>query len=329
MKTIRYIFAAMLAGGMLASCGRDIENVDILKPTKFHDQYYQNLREYKASDHAICFGWFTDYAQSLSPATRFAGLPDSLDICSLWGGIPTDREGNIDTYYLPDVYHEMKWVQQVKGTKFVAPTIIRIKNFPDFYKLWEDGDPEAAMRALAHKLLRPIFEQGIDGIDMDYEPEGDPLSGDKLDYFVEYVGKYVGPSASSENTYTYDDGFTIKGDPSKLLCIDYGGNDQPSENTDQYTNWYVKQTYKARPGGVPFNGCAPEKVVYTENVGEEWQKKDCGMLIIHARYNPGGGHRKGGFGAYYIHRDYINSGYGYDNYANVRRGIQIQNPAVH
>ena len=287
------------------------------------------MRDYKKSDHSIAWGWFADYTQSTSLATRFLGLPDSLDICSLWGGIPSDDSTHVDTHYLPEVYREMKYVQEVKGTKLVVPTIIRIRTRPEFYdSIWvKQNDPQAAMRAYAQDLLRPIFENGLDGIDMDYEPEGDPLSGSNLDYFVEYVGQFVGPMASPDNTFTYPDGFTIKGNPEMLLCIDYYGS-APSSNTNQYTNLYVNQTYGGSPGGQPFGGCPAEKMVYTENVGDNWKKPECGKLLTYARYQPATG-RKGGFGAFFMHRDYINTGYGCSNYANMRRGIQIQNPAIH
>lgn len=329
MKIMKYIMPLLLIACMFASCDNDVENATVVAPTTYGPQYYKNLRDYKKSDHSIAWGWFADYTQSTSLATRFLGLPDSLDICSLWGGIPSDDSTHVDTHYLPEVYREMKYVQEVKGTKLVVPTIIRIRTRPEFYdSIWvKQNDPQAAMRAYAQDLLRPIFENGLDGIDMDYEPEGDPLSGSNLDYFVEYVGQFVGPMASPDNTFTYPDGFTIKGNPEMLLCIDYYGS-APSSNTNQYTNLYVNQTYGGSPGGQPFGGCPAEKMVYTENVGDNWKKPECGKLLTYARYQPATG-RKGGFGAFFMHRDYINTGYGCSNYANMRHGIQIQNPAIH
>lgn len=328
MKILKYILPMVFIGSVLASCDTDIENIDVVKPHTYSPQYYQNLRDYKKSDHSIAWGWFADYTQSLSPATRFLGLPDSLDICSLWGGIPSDDSTHVDTHYLPDVYKEMKYVQQTKGTKLVVPTIIRIRTRPEFYQdIWVgQNDPDSAMRAYAFDLLRPIFENGLDGIDMDYEPEGDPLSGSNLDYFVAFVGRFVGPMASKENVHTYDDGFTIQGDSTMLLCIDYFGT-TPGSATNPYTNWYVNQTYGGSAGRVPFSGCPVEKVVYTENVGDNWRSPECGQLLNYARYKPSTG-RKGGFGAFFMHRDYINTGYGCSNYANIRHGIQIQNPAI-
>lgn len=329
MKIMKYIMPLLLIACMFASCDTDVENATVVAPTTYGPQYYKNLRDYKKSDHSIAWGWFADYTQSTSLATRFLGLPDSLDICSLWGGIPSDDSTHVDTHYLPEVYREMKYVQEVKGTRLVVPTIIRIRTRPEFYdSIWvKQKDPQAAMRAYAQDLQRPIFENGLDGIDMDYEPEGDPLSGGNLDYFVEYVGQFVGPMASPDSTFTYPDGFTIKGNPNMLLCIDYYGS-APSGNTNKFTNWYVNQTYGGSPGRVPFSGCPTEKVVYTENVGDNWKAAECGQLLNYARYQPSTG-RKGGFGAFFMHRDYINTGYGCSNYANMRHGIQIQNPAIH
>ena len=329
MKIMKYIMPLLLIACMFVSCDTDVENATVVAPTTYGPQYYKNLRDYKKSDHSIAWGWFADYTQSTSLATRFLGLPDSLDICSLWGGIPSDDSTHVDTHYLPEVYREMKYVQEVKGTRLVVPTIIRIRTRPEFYdSIWVKlNDPQAAMRAYAQDLLRPIFENGLDGIDMDYEPEGDPLSGGNLDYFVEYVGQFVGPMASPDSTFTYPDGFTIKGNPNMLLCIDYYGS-APSSNTNKFTNLYVNQTYGGSPGRVPFSGCPTEKVVYTENVGDNWKAAECGQLLNYARYQPSTG-RKGGFGAFFMHRDYINTGYGCSNYANMRHGIQIQNPAIH
>lgn len=329
MKIMKYIMPLLLIACMFASCDTDVENATVVAPTTYGPQYYKNLRDYKKSDHSIAWGWFAGYTQSTSLATRFLGLPDSLDICSLWGGIPSDDSTHVDTHYLPHVYREMKYVQEVKGTRLVVPSIIRIRTRPEFYdSIWvKQNDPQAAMRAYAQDLLRPIFENGLDGIDMDYEPEGDPLTGSNLDYFVEYVGQFVGPMASPDSTFTYPDGFTIKGNPNMLLCIDYY-NSAPGSNTNKFTNWYVNQTYGGSPGRVPFSGCPTEKVVYTENVGDNWKDAECGQLLNYARYQPSTG-RKGGFGAFFMHRDYINTGYGCSNYANMRHGIQIQNPAIH
>lgn len=344
MKFLKYILPMLFIGCAVVSCDTDEEAVVIQDPTTYSPLYYQNLRDYKNSDHSIAWGWFSDYTQTISPATRFLGLPDSLDICSLWGGIPSKDSLLADARYLPEVEEEMRFVQQTKGTKLVVPTIVRIKSFPMFYQdIWVGQDKkEEAMEQFAGYLLAQIFVNDLDGIDLDYEPEGDPLSGSNFSYFVKFIGQFVGPKADPAATYTaklgkvrtnpdgsketYYEDYVIKGDPTKLLCIDYYGT-TPAADTEEYTNWFVNQTYGGSAGRLPFTGCPTEKVVYTENVGDNWQSPEAGQLLNYARYQPATG-RKGGFGAFFMHRDYINSGYGFSNYANMRYGIQIQNPAI-
>ena len=75
-----------------------------------------------------------DYDQSYSMAYRFAGLPDSVDICSLWGCDP-------DPVKNPLAYKEMGEMRNKKGTRLVMPTIIRIMendNFANFGLTYED-----------------------------------------------------------------------------------------------------------------------------------------------------------------------------------------------
>jgi len=317
MKIFKYILPIFILSALFVACDTDDEAVVIQDPYTYEDLYYQNLRDYKASDHSIAWGWFADYTQSHSMAIRFLGLPDSLDICSLWGGIPSDDSTKVNTFYNPEVAKEMRFVQQTKGIKLVVPTIMRILAFNDnydFYVTWKNATTQEerlkAVEQFGDYLLRPVFENDLDGVDLDFEPEGDPI-GNYFDYLVEYLGKYVGPM--SEN-------------PDKLLCIDYYGQ-APSANTEPYTNWYVNQTYGGSAGRKPFNSCPIEKVVYTENVGDTW-KNGCGQLLNYASYQPSSG-RKGGFGAFYMHRDYANTGWGCNNYAYFRHGIQIQNPAIY
>lgn len=188
MKLYKYMLPLLAVSALFTACNTDIENIEIQKPYTYSDLYYQNLRDYKASDHEIAWGWFTDYSQNHSLAIRFLGLPDSLDICSLWGGIPSDFVA----------YKEMKFVQKVKGTKMVCPTIIRIEDRvaygdQEFYKIFREsyethtGTPEErlerrhkALEMYAEHLLKPVWEHDLDGLDLDYEPEGDRLSGDNM-----------------------------------------------------------------------------------------------------------------------------------------------------
>src|SRR5689334_18405113 len=89
----------VLAAVVFVSCTR--ENISLQNPKFYSDQYYANLRAYKKSNHQLCFGWYADYAQTFSYGMHFMGLPDSMDIISLWGGIP-------DKVKTPETYEEMR-----------------------------------------------------------------------------------------------------------------------------------------------------------------------------------------------------------------------------
>lgn len=305
IKGALFSLAALVASGLsLASCSEDVENVEIQKPYTYSELYYQNLRDYKASDHSICWVWFADYSQKHSMALRFLGLPDSVDVCSLWGGLPSDEE----------TWKELRFVQQKKGTKMVCPTIIRIEDevaygdqqfYKDFQKSYETGDTalrHKALRDYADFLMDPIFENNLDGIDLDYEPEGDRLSGENMSYFCKYIGTKMGPKSAN---------------PHMLFCVDFFRQSPPSD-VEPYVNYFVNQTYGGSPGELGF---PIEKTVFTENIGDNWQTG--GRLLEYAAWKPSTG-RKGGFGAFYAHRDYNSD----PPYKHLREGIQIQNPAV-
>ena len=138
MKTIKYLLAALTMSSMMTACDTDIESIEIQKPLTYDDQYYQNLRDYKASDHEIAFGWFAQYGAQNSEAVRFTGLPDSLDICSLWGGIPAKEN--------TEIWEELRFVQRVKGTKMLCVAITRIDaetDEHDFKKAYNEAHPRS------------------------------------------------------------------------------------------------------------------------------------------------------------------------------------------
>jgi len=313
--------------GLLMGCDdwTNSKAIDIHKPYTYSDQYYENLRAYKVSDHAISYGWFADYGQSTSLGQRFLGLPDSLDICSLWSGIPSLKQNDSLTSYNPVAYNEMRYVRQMKGIKMVVPTIIRIAYFPQFKK------DSAGVNAFADYLVKMVLDNDLDGADLDYEPEGDWLTGDKLTWLVKRMGEKLGPKSNN---------------PDKLLIVDFYGSTPPA-GTEPYVSFYVRQAYNASSASTLQSGfnaisswCSSRKYIVTENIGDNW--KNGGVAFTEAngnnlrndgtqlyslegmaRWNPTQG-RKGGFGAFYIQRDY----YLDPPYKNVRCAIQMQNTAV-
>ena len=331
MKTIKYLLTIIVLGCIIAECNNDIESLKMQKPYTYSDLYYQNLRDYKASDHPISFGWFAQYGAQNSMAVRFMGLPDSLDICSLWGGIPAKDN--------TDIWEEIRFVQKVKGTKMLAVAITRIdaetdeKDFKIAYneaKAMPTGEEKDAainksIEMYAEYFLDQVFENDLDGFDADYEPEGDFLSGSYFNYFMQHLAKYMGPNPdiTKEERLALIQARYGKyvTDTNKLLCVDAPGD--PSSALYDICDYYFKQAY----GGGTSSGWPSEKVVLCANMGDYWQGT-MKTLYDFATYQPSSG-KKGGFGAFFIHRDYNV----HDNlmipYKRLSECIQIQNPAVY
>lgn len=316
------LFSAILLMAAVVSC-TDVENKEVQKPYTYSEQYYENLRAYKASDHQISFMWFADYTSSHSPGIRFLGLPDSLDICSLWGGIPK-KETN------PKVYEEMRFIQKVKGVKLTLVTFPSLGGNP-----WLNDLPEEEIiPAYGDSLLRTMYNNDLDGMDLDYEIHGDWMHGANFVKLIEYLGQFIGPKSDH---------------PEKLLVVDFY-SDYPPSGTEPYVSYFVRQAYTqgftAHSASIlqgyydNIAWTAPEKFIVTENIGDHWQNggspftevdgnlyKENGERLYSlegmARWNPVQG-KKGGFGAFYGQRDYNSN----PPYKHLRNAIQAQNPAV-
>ncbi|MBD5319523.1 MAG: glycosyl hydrolase [Bacteroides sp.] len=333
MKLIKYILPMVAMGGFFTSCD-DVEAYspeEVNPPFTYSPLYYQNLRDYKASDHEIAFGWVADYAKRNSMATSFLGLPDSLDICSLWGGIPSD----------PEVFADMRFVQKTKGTKMVAVAITRIdsetseKPFKQYYdEARANGNQDSIYRAFelyAEYFLDQVFENDLDGFDCDYEPEGDYLSGDNFRYFFMYMAKYLGPNPDQTKEERLElirqrYGDAIANQPG--VCDKMLNIDQTSTSLSDlapYSNYCFLQAYG---GGTGAGQWPDEKVVYCCNMGDNWNTP-LNEMYNQARYKPASGKRKGGFGAFFLHRNYRTTETNLEPYYHFRRCIQIQNPAIY
>ena len=328
MKNIIFKASCLLgAFCLLFSCDKEIESINLQPQLEYSQDYFDNLKAYKEGfkDRSICFVWFSDYQQNTSLGFRFAGLPDSIDICSLWGGIPDEKDN-------PLAYKEMWEMRNNKGTKLVIPTIIRImenENYANFGLSYEDMvNQKTTIDAsgvypdwcvlYGDYLLKQMNDNKLDGLDLDYEPEsGDERSygiyGERLTLFVKYLGQFIGPKSSN---------------PEKMLIVDFYGS-IPSSETEPYVDYFVQQYYGCTLSEYSFNSDFPnEKQVFTENIGDNWQTG--GNLEQQAGFQPSSGY-KGGFGAFFCQRDYYTTESGADKeipYGHLRKGIQLQNPAV-
>ncbi|MDE7442833.1 MAG: glycosyl hydrolase [Muribaculaceae bacterium] len=360
MKSFKYILPVIAMGAFVASCDTDIETVQeqggyVVPPVQVSELYYQNLREYKATDHEIAFGWFSKYGGAASGAIRFAGLPDSIDLISLWGGIPRD----------PLDMAEMRECQTKKGIKFMPVDICRINKAAvtlDYKKHWMDvlakaeaGDLSGdALDAAKHEVMvemglynvDQVFNNDLDGFDIDFEPEGDPVQGALFYTMLDEMAKYLGPNPNitKEERYAliaerYGKAVADKpGSCDKLLCIDAYGQDPGAAHCEPLINYFLSQSYH---GMIARNGYPSKKVVHCVSVGEGWNVDPAtgstpqvgdfntkkGLMYDYARWKPEGG--KGGFGGFIINDDYNICPLNPYPYARFRDCIQICNPAIY
>ncbi|MBS1662269.1 MAG: hypothetical protein JST68_14590 [Bacteroidetes bacterium] len=350
MSNRLFFFLVMLAATSaavgLAGCKKQTtpEALSIQTPIQQSAEFYENLRAYKKTPHQVFYGWFaaygnaegvqTDYKQSASWGEHIAGLPDSLDFCSLWSGIPSLKQNDSTVMYNPIAYNEMRKSMTERGIKFVIPEICRIQKYNGKFSL-----DSAGMRAYAKYLLGMVMDNQLDGLDLDYEPNNgqvvDWLSGANFTKFVTMIADSIGPRGAH---------------PDKYLIIDYY-TDAINSAVEPYINYLVNQSYTqgATTTSATFlqgryntvSWCPPGKFIVTENLGDWWQtggapfteangntltREGTQMKSLEgfARWNPTQG-KKGGWGGFYFDRDYNNT----PPYYYVRRSIQIVNPSVH
>ncbi|MCD7901490.1 MAG: glycoside hydrolase family 18 [Bacteroides sp.] len=340
---------------LFISCDTDVEAEVVQRLKTYDEQYYANLRAYKKSDHTLFFGYYAAYApiegvedpykDPASWGERIMGLPDSLDIVNLWMGVPSED-------FLPVAYEDMKHCQQVKGTRFVIHADASKNQVFTYegkeYDLgteMEDGDQleayrEEALKAYGKYLVQWALDAGVDGIDIDYEPASGSIWSKNSKYIAivaEAVGEFFGPRGKY---------------PDVLFMIDFFTH-YPPEETEPYVDYYIRQAYtqgftehsatRLQSYYNLISWAPPSKFIVVENFGSWYEnggspftEADGNTLTTDgsrmyslegmARWNPTQG-RKGGFGAFYLDRDYF-SKTGIPYY-NLRRCIQIVNPAVY
>lgn len=323
MKTkLLLVLVVIVAPLVFVACKK--ENIELQKPNNYIDEYYANLRAYKKTDHQLCFGWYADYSQTFSYGMHFLGLPDSMDVVSLWGGIP-------DSVNARKTYDEMRFVQRVKGMRLVTPVIVELESTS--FPITDEG-----AKMYANQLCDVVFNNDLDGLDIDWEPRSGTYLNSAANFakFVEYCSERLGPKSGS----------------GKLLIVDYYNHTLPT-TIEPFINYLVNQAYTQ--GTTSNSGtnlqtrydrvsswCPPNKFMVTENIGDWWQNGGSPFTEVNgntispidgarmyslegmARWNPRQG-TKAGWGAFYFVRDYNSN----PPYKYIRRGIQIVNPAVH
>lgn len=155
MKKI--LILSILAASVTVSCS-DWTKVEPMMPTDLtantheDDDYYANLRAYRNSEHEIMFGYYQGWGgASSSYEHSLMGLPDSLDMVSMWGA-----GFNYNETQLAD----LKMAHEKKGLKcllvFIAHSV-GTQISPDFVK---NASPENPAR-----IWDPVKEEYVEYTD--------------------------------------------------------------------------------------------------------------------------------------------------------------------
>ncbi|MDR3184930.1 MAG: glycoside hydrolase family 18 [Prevotellaceae bacterium] len=330
----------------------EVNDID-MNATNKTDDYYAALREWKKTPGLPqTFVWFDDWT-GLSPmgANSLRGLPDSVTIASNWGQPKWDLNEATRA--------DMKYVQEVKGTKVVVTLFsAKIGNDvppnPVYENVGNSSDPEVvrpAVRAYAEALYDKIVAEGYDGFDWDYEPQGGGGSSNYLwkntlqrRLFVEELSYWFGKGATDP---TRDRDGRKPAKPGLLFLIDgeigIGGH-MDKDWLSYYVDYFVLQAYggnnpvdlSRRVNGVLYdmsdwidNGTITQeevvrRIILTENF--ESYASTGGGVLVQSQYiyeDSEIEQQIGGFGIYRVGFDY-NQGKVYNNspeYYFLRQGI--------
>ena len=349
MKIKNILAVSALALTTLASCSKwtDMEiqhPVDLTKPG--HDEaYYKALRDYKNSDHQIAFSYYSAWTGvGTNMQSSLMGLPDSVDLVSLWGGWKNPTEAQLK---------DLRAAQQKKGLKAmicflvldmgagVTPdpteaekaTLKEGESWTHKYWGWSTAQtPEgkAARRAAVVKYANAICDviekYGYDGFDIDAEPNySHPFSTnyemwrmDREDgvstlmtLFIETLGKRIGPMAETE------------AGRKRILAVD-GEPDALPPTHAKYFNYFIIQAYGDGVGysNGHFQGMlrAYKDVLSVEEICKKsifvvnfesgatrGGQAGLGQILNFALQNPvvdGVTYRKGGVGAFRVDLEY-------------------------
>ena len=113
MRRLIYFIFASVAVLVFVQCSdwTEMEN-KFTEPVNINSEdYYRALREYKKTDHPICFGWYSDWSGTGDDMNnQLRGIPDSMDLVSLWGGAFNLTEAQKS---------DLKEVWEKKGTRIL------------------------------------------------------------------------------------------------------------------------------------------------------------------------------------------------------------------
>ena len=73
MRTTRYLMVLSVLSLLMAACDTEPEALDLQPLKEYSEEYYQALRDYKASQHEICYVYYADWAPIEGAPRRLSG----------------------------------------------------------------------------------------------------------------------------------------------------------------------------------------------------------------------------------------------------------------
>lgn len=139
MKKILILIISAASAAVSCSDWTEVEPkmpTDLTTNLHENDGYYANLRAYRNSEHEVMFGYYQGWGGASSTYQHsLMGLPDSLDIVSMWGA---------GFYYNETQMADLKMAQEKKGLKcllvFIAHSV-GTQISPDFVKNASEENP--------------------------------------------------------------------------------------------------------------------------------------------------------------------------------------------
>jgi len=315
----------------IIGCSDWIEAEPEMKYKELTPEEEAALIAYKNSKHKIFFAWMNYSPATSSMQTRLRGIPDSLDIVSFFTGYVNNKQNRED----------VKFLQERRGTK------VLLTMWPeDYFTFGAKGENDLdSMIVYAENLVDSIFSWGLDGFDLDYEPNfgGESYTQEMMRTFIGVMSKYMGPKC--------DEQFKVNG-KHKLLVVD--GQWLDAEYADRF-DYFIGQAYNSNAdyelndrceGGIKDYGIGfpNEKRIMCEWVsmvgnpfgqgGVPYKYKDeyIPSLWGMAHYAAESPNNVAGCGAYvlqfgYAEGNHLNLPVPPNNYYYARQAIQIMNPA--
>lgn len=294
---------------------------------RLYEAYLEDLRAYKKTDHLVMFGWFA-YWNPGSPDLTFSldELPDSVDFVSNWGGWSN----------LSDLHLEQMARMKQKGTRITIGWIVENvgSGFREGMQCpeWSD-DPYTAIEQYAKAICDTIAKYDYDGFDLDYEPQfASPWGGMHCgkDWDKDWTHSRPLISCDRYSGKDYENHFFRKLreylPEGKLLNIN-GSLGWIDPAVLDLFDYFIAQSYNGSASSwyqiATDRGIDPKKVIVTETFQTNKGNAD-GFVDRYAKYATDRVDRNiGGIGAFHINEDYLHG----PNYKNVRKAIQVMNPA--